>query len=54
MKIFFFEDDLSHLHMGRIQHAHRARIANDHANSCTALSSQVPSIYLGMLPYTPA
>ena len=54
MEIFFFKDDLSHLHMGRIQHTHRARKANDHANSYTAPRSRVPSIYLGTLPYTQA
>ena len=45
---------LSHLHMGRIQHTHRARKANDHANSCTTLRARVPSIYLGTLLYTQA
>jgi hypothetical protein len=50
LKIFFLDDVLSHLHMGRIQHAYRARKANDHASSCTTLSSRVPSIDLGTLP----
>ena len=50
MKISFFENDLGHLHMGRIQHTHRARKANDHANPVQLSAPEFHLFILVRLP----